>query len=177
MLALVVAFTGLVLALDVETTGLQTVGLMFACFASLGVSVNMLASGVLLKQVPTTVFSFYMSIGTLILSLAALFWQGGLALPTSGAGQAYFAGMLLFFFSGYLATYNAIRLLGAVPMSTIMNLEPVATILIAFVLLGEILNIHQLWGGMIVIAGILIAQWPQLRQLQHRRRATKLPTN
>ena len=173
ILALVIAFAGLILALDVETDGVQLIGLVFAVLASLGVTANMLSSAHVLKQVSTTVFSFYMALSTLLLSLVVTLFNGEFSPPHSTEGIIYFAGMLLFFFSGYICTYNAVRLIGPVLMSPLMNLEPIATSLLAVLLLEEVLLIQQVWGGAIVIFGILLAQLPGILAFLRRKRQSK----
>ncbi len=163
LIALLLAFSGLVMALDVQTEGLQLIGLIFAVCAALGVCINMVGSGYLLQHVPTTVFSFYLALSTCAVSGTVMLATGGLALPVDAPGWGAFSAMLGFFIIAFICTYKGIRLIGAVRMSTVMNLEPVATILIAVALLGESLLGQQLLGGGIVLAGILLAQWPQLR--------------
>ena len=165
LLALLVAFVGLTLALDVQANDLNTVGLLFAVVSSIGVSLNMLGSGRILKKLPTTVFSFYMSLSVLVLALLMTLPKGGPALPINQTGWLIFSGMLLAFIIGFMAVYNGVRLIGPVRMSTVMNLEPVGTVLMAVWLLGESLNGTQIIGGLIVLLGILLAQWPNIRPL------------
>ena len=168
-LALIVAFIGLVISLGVEMEGLQTIGLIFATVASIGIAINMVASSYLLRHVPTTVFGFYMSVGTLLISLIVMTNHEGLVLPESTTGIWIFMGMLVSFIIGYFSVYNAIRIIGAEPASTTLNLEPIATILIAAVLLGELLTRQKILGGVIVLLGILMAQWPQLVAYKRKR--------
>jgi drug/metabolite transporter (DMT)-like permease len=162
MVALLVAFAGLIISLDVQLVGLKTIGLVFAAFASLGIAINMIWSSYFLKQVPTTVFGFYMSIGTLLISSIVVLNRGSFELPQSKEGLWVFVAMLMSFIVGYFSIYNAIRIIGAAPASTILNLEPVVTIVFAVLLLGELFNMQQLFGGAIVLIGILMSQWPQL---------------
>ena len=61
-----------------------------------------------------------------------------------------------------MAGYSGLRLIGPVRTSTVMNIEPVVTILIAVILLGEILTGAQLLGGAVVIAAVMLAQMPQI---------------
>jgi len=169
MLALLVAFAGLALALEVSGgVELHPLGLTLACCAALGVTLNMVSSGYLLQRMPTTVFSFYLTLTTGILSALAVLATGGPELPQGATGWWAFCGMLASFIIAFLGTYNGIRLIGAVRMSTIMNLEPVATILIAVAALGESLSARQVLGGGIVLAAIVLAQWPRWRAALRR---------
>jgi drug/metabolite transporter (DMT)-like permease len=156
--ALFIAFSGLYIALEVETEGTRIVGILFAATASFSIMLNMLGSSHLLQRIPTTLFAFYQALSVCLLSTLALAFSGGLVLPHSLTGAIYLGIMLLAFLTAYLCSYNAIRLVGPVSTSTIMNLEPLATILFAFILLGEILTWNQAIGGAIVLAGIVLAQ-------------------
>ena len=132
--------------------------------ASLGVALNMLASGYLLKNIPTTVFSVYMSISTsLLAALTVIIIGNGVALPNAPAGWSIFICMLITFIGGFLAIYQGIKLIGSLRTSTIMNLEPIATTLVAVMLLHEILTQRHIVGGLIVLAAIILAQWPQIK--------------
>lgn len=165
IIALIFGFTGLLIALEINVATIPAMGLLFGIMASLGVALNMLASGYLLKNIPTTVFSVYMSISTSALAAIAVITLGdGIALPNAPAGWWIFICMLVTFIGGFLAIYKGIQLIGSLRTSTIMNLEPIATTLVAVVLLHEILTQRHILGGLIVLAAILLAQWPQLRQ-------------
>ncbi|MGB0846625.1 MAG: DMT family transporter [Thiolinea sp.] len=167
--ALIAAFIGLYIALDVETSGAQATGLILAVMAAIGVAANTVGSGILLHKMPTTVFSMYLAFTTMLCAGIVVLWQGHLSLPETTTGWWAFCGMLISFIVGFIAIYNGIRLLGSLRLSTIMNLEPVATIAIAVVLLNEVLTGKHLLGGLIVLMAILLAQWPQLRQHQQNK--------
>ena len=156
--ALLLAFSGLFIVLDVKLDDVQPVGILFAVTAALGVCVNMLGGGYILRRVPTTVFSFYQSTSVLILSAIALLFSGGLALPEAGPGMLAFGVMLIAFIIAFFSVYNAIRLTGPVRTATIMNLEPVMTVGFAIWLLGEQPGFDHLIGGLVVLAGVLLAQ-------------------
>lgn len=162
ILALLIAFTGLLIALNVTTAGLQWIGIALALMASCGVAVNTVLSGHLLNYMPIPVFSVYTSGITALIAVILVMQNGGLALPQSSVGILAFIGMLLGFGIGYIAIYTGISLMGAAPLATIMNLEPVATIIVAAVLLGEVLTQQQMLGGLVVLGGVLLAQWPQI---------------
>ncbi|GII93078.1 EamA family transporter [Sinosporangium siamense] len=63
----------------------------------------------------------------------------------------------------YLTSIVALRRLSAAVGSTVASLEVIAGSLAAFVLLGEALGLHQILGGLIVLAGALIAQTAVVR--------------
>jgi len=170
MFALMLAFAGLFIALEIKPSGLSgtelSIGLVFAVMASLGIALNMVASGYLLIKLPTTVFSFYMGVGTTFLALIAVISSSGLKLPVGYEGWWTFSTMLLSFIIGFLATYKSVQLIGSLRTSTVMNLEPIATILIAILLLHEVLTLQHIIGGLLVLIAILLAQWPQIQSVR-----------
>jgi len=159
IVALVAAFGGLILALDVGTDAVQPIGLLLAVTASIGVALNMIGSSHMLARLEMTVFSFYMAIGAFVISAVVILANGSFSLPAAGSeGERAFGLMLLTFFIAFLSVYNGIRLIGPVRLSTVMNLEPVATILIAVALLGETMAAQQIFGGAIVVTAVVISQ-------------------
>ncbi len=161
--AFLIAFFGLTIALDVKLVGLQTTGLIFAMCASLGITLNMLGGGYLVQRMPATVLNYYQSITVCILASIVLIFSGGPAMPQTSYGWLVFSIMLISFTIAFISIYAALRLVGAVLTSNVMNLEPVATILFAVVLLGEFMTPSHILGGSIVLAGIMLAQWSQVK--------------
>lgn len=166
--ALAAAFFGLLVALDVDMTGQQSLdlhplGLLLAICASIGVATNMVSSGAIMKRLDTSVFSLYLAIGACVISTVVAVSGEGYHLPYGETGWWAFSLMLLSFCAAFVATYSGVRLIGPVRISTVMNLEPIATILIAVALLGETLGNSQLLGGAVVITAVVLAQWPRRR--------------
>ncbi len=163
MFALLIAFVGLLLALDVESAEVSKIGLGFAICAAIGIALNLVLSGQVLQRVETQVFSTYTAAVSALLASLVVFFSGGLSLPAGVVGWAAFCGMLVSFFVGFICTFNAISRLGSVRFASLMNLEPVATIILAMLLLGETLNSLQVAGAFIVIAGVILAQYAAKR--------------
>lgn len=158
ILALAIAFSGLVLALDVRIEGARFTGILFAGIASIAITLNLIGSARLLQRIPTTQFAFYQALSVCLVSALVLLFNSSFALPQTAKGGLYLAVMLLAFLTAYISTYNAIRLVGPVNTSTAMNLEPISTIAFAVIVLGEMLTWNQVFGGAVVLVGIVLAQ-------------------
>lgn len=165
LLALVIAFIGLFIALDINADSTQSIGVLLAVIASIGVTVNMLGSANILTRISFSLFSLYQSTAVTIISVTLVLFTGGLALPNSAKGWVILMVMLLSFIIAYLSVYTSLKFIGAVRTSTIMNLEPIMTIIFAIALLQEQMTIEKLIGGAIVLFAILLAQMPQIRML------------
>ncbi|MEH6455354.1 MAG: DMT family transporter [Cocleimonas sp.] len=164
-LALVIAFIGLFIALDIDTDNTQPIGIFLAVMAAVGVTINMIGSASILKRIDFSLFSLYQATVITLISATVILFTGGISLPNSTQGWLIFMTMLISFIIAYLSVYTSLKFIGAVRTSTIMNLEPIMTILFAIALLQEQMTIEKLVGGGIVLCAILLAQLPQIRSL------------
>jgi len=165
LVALILAFIGLFIALDIDTENTKIVGVVFAATAAIGVTINMLGSANILQRIPFTLFSLYQAIVVSTISAFFVVFTGGIALPDSPKGWIIFLVMLASFVIAYLSVYASLKVIGAVRTSTIMNLEPIMTTVFAFALLQEQMTKQKLLGAVIVLFAILLAQLPQIRTL------------
>lgn len=162
-LALIIAFIGLFIALDINTDKTQPIGIFLAVMAAVGVTINMIGSANILKRIDFSLFSLYQATIITLISAIVILFTGGVSLPNSNQGWLIFMAMLISFIIAYLSVYTSLKLIGAVRTSTIMNLEPIMTIVFAIALLQEQMTIEKLIGGGIVLCAILLAQLPQIR--------------
>lgn len=164
VVAFLVAFGGLALALQVSFAGLDPRGIAFALAGGVGASAAFVWTGRSLPHVNTMVLSFHMSLcGTLVAAVAILA-SGALALPATGAaGWGALVATILCFGAAFLAMFTGVRMIGAVRTSMVMNLEPIATIGLAVLLLGESLTAQQLAGAALVLGAVAVAQRPAAR--------------
>lgn len=70
----------------------------------------------------------------------------------------YVVGVAVF---GLVFWIKGVCLIGPSRASIFMNLMPIFTLFFAFLLLGETINLHQLIGGVFVIAGVYVTTSPQ----------------
>jgi len=161
VVAFLVAFGGLALALQVSFAGLDPRGIAFALVGAVGASAAFVWTGRALPHVNTLVLSFHMSVcGTLVAALAVLA-SGALALPATGAaGWGALAATIICFAVAFIGMFTGVRMIGAVRTSMVMNLEPIATIGLAVLLLGESLTLQQLVGAALVLGAVALAQRP-----------------
>jgi drug/metabolite transporter (DMT)-like permease len=82
----------------------------------------------------------------------------GFRLPANGGGWAGLAGLTLFYVAGIIGLFLLLPLLGAVQTAVVLNLEPVAVALMAWLALGEALTPLQIAGAVIVVATVMFVQ-------------------
>ena len=159
--ALAIALTGLVLVLaGAETGGLDPLATALGLCAALVCTVYILVSGSIAERMSPQLFS------TLVCSGAAVTLSAGSAAlgqlqpgAVTAPGWAWLACLAL------VSTVAAISLqfagiarVGPTVASILCTVEPVVTVVLAFVVFGEVLGAAQLLGGGLVLAGVIVLQ-------------------
>jgi drug/metabolite transporter (DMT)-like permease len=165
MWALGVALTGIVLVLSGATSGrfdwlgaLLALGaaITYTCYILVGDQVDVpplaLAALVCTGAFGTFLVSSFVRGGTdLGFAPIGWLWLGALALVST-------VGAILLFFAGMARVGPSVA-------SILSILEPVVTVLAAAAVFGETLTVTQWLGGSLVLAAVLIVQWPRRQSL------------
>ena len=161
IICLLVAFMGLALALRVTFADLHPAGLGLAALAALAITVFVVWSGRALGEVDNSIATFHMAVGALAVAALATLATGSFTLDISGAfGWLTFMVAVLSFIAAFFAIFKGVRAAGPVRFAMIMNMEPVITIALSLMILGESLSLQQLVGAAMVIGAVAVAQRP-----------------
>ncbi|WP_374928533.1 DMT family transporter [Kytococcus sedentarius] len=171
-----VAVGGLVLVLDLESTGLDPLGVLWALAAAVGLATYFIAGSSVHKDVPgVAVAGLGMLVGGVTLLTAGAL--GLLSLSTSTAPSAigslaipWWVGLALMglltagvaYGTGTMAT----RRLGATVASFVGLTEVLFTALFGWLLLEQHLGPVQLLGGAVVLGGIVLVRLQEARELR-----------
>ncbi|WP_326538566.1 DMT family transporter [Pseudorhodoferax sp.] len=112
-----------------------------------------------LAALPGTVRSFYTMLivcSSLAVAGSAGVVPGGLAWPRHGAGWAGLAVLMLLYTAGFTLLFVTVPRLDMARNAPMMNVEPIATLFIAWAVLGQWLAPIQLVGTLVVLAGIVL---------------------
>lgn len=165
LLAMPVLLIGLALALDVfgATSGLGAAGqwqqigagvafalLAAAVFGAALVCTQHEAAGVDGRLRTTVTMTLVGLLALLVLPL-----QGGLHLPQAAAGWWGLAGLTLCYGTAFTIMFTLLPRLGVVGSSPIMNVEPVAALVLAWALLGQSIAPVQVAGALIVVGAVM----------------------
>jgi len=155
--ALAVCFVGLLQVLGVSLGVVSTSGMMFGVAAAFVQACHVLLSHAIVTDISplltvgwsaiatSTVFFLYgVTSGNLLWSLTPIAWGAVL-------GTAFFAN-----FIGIVLFFVGMRLVGPSDASIVMNLEPVLTVILSVLLLGESFGWAQALGGGIILGGLYI---------------------
>jgi drug/metabolite transporter (DMT)-like permease len=166
VIALIGAFAGLSLVLGVGAQTPDPVGLMAGfgaagAFAAILVFTPLLAPG--LSASLRTFFMMALAAAVLGSGTVAI---GGPHLPAGTLAWVGLAGLAVFYALGIVGLFLLLPYLGAVQTAVVLNLEPVAVALIAFLALGEKLTGLQLLGAAIVVTAVIYFQAAGRRTLR-----------
>jgi drug/metabolite transporter (DMT)-like permease len=157
--ALVVAFAGLFLALDVGGGRLSPAGFGLAFGGALLFTLVILVNNALVGGADSRPVSLHM------LTVAAAFYLlidlvlGEFPLPQGGIGVAAFLGVGVFYTFSIISMFIAVSWIGPARTSLTMNFEPITSVFLGTVVLGQAMAPLQFLGAALVIASILFVAW------------------
>ena len=157
IIAVLVCFAGLLQVLGVSFGQVSATGLVFGLLAALGQACHVLLSHRIVADL-----SPLLTVGWSALATAAAFFAYGSfsgdllwVLPASGwgaiFGTAFFANYI-----GIVLFFVGLRLVGPSDASIVMNLEPVLTVVLSILLLGESFGWLQALGGGVILGGLYL---------------------
>lgn len=155
--AFVAAFAGLALALGPDFGELDWRGVTGASTASLGAVLVMIGGARAARRMDAIAASFYTQAFSIPVVVVVLAVTGAPALPATAAGWAGLGVAASGYIAGIVFLMIAVRLAEPAPVSMVNNLEPVVTLAVAAVLLGERLSPAQYAGGALVLAAVMLA--------------------
>lgn len=90
-----------------------------------------------------------------MLALVAGLSGGGLHWPDAPAGWWGLVALSVLYGTAFTAVFTLLPKLGAVGNSPILNIEPVAALLLGWLILGQVVNPSQWAGALIVVAAVM----------------------
>ena len=153
--ALLVAFLGLALALGPRLEFLDWRGVACAVLAALGMALAVSFGGKAMQGEDTLTMNFYTNLWLLIGLAAFMAVAGGFRLPATGFGAIAALGVCVSYIVAFVTWFLALRMVSPVRLAALFNIEPLVSILAAFLLLGERLGPMQLAGAALVLGSIV----------------------
>ena len=158
VVSLVLALAGLGLILGADTRGATPLGVVLLLAAAIGYAVYIVGGRVLSTSAKASVLTAHVL--TVATALLGLRWYAeGATLPTSPAQWGVVVGI------GVLGTgvplvllYEGLGFLQANRASVLGTAEPVTTVTLGVLLLGESLTVETALGGLLVVVGVLLSQ-------------------
>ena len=161
--ALVVAFIGLSLALDLGGGTLNAVGFAHALGGAILITVLVLLNARMVGSGDSRPVSLHMLFTGFLSYLACDIVLGTYPLPVDTTGWIAFLCVGIFYSFSIVAMFVAISWIGTVRTALIMNLEPITSVFLGTVILGQPMSATQLLGAAIVVGAIVFTAWHKLR--------------
>lgn len=162
--ATLVAFAGLAVMLGVSVQELDWRGVALGLAAGFLCAINVTwVARALYRHDPVVTMTHMAIVAALCLTGAAIV-VGGPPTPTGVAGWAALLAAATAQAASIPLLYVALPLIGPERSGVINNLQPVATIVVAILLLGETLRTSQFLGAAMIIGGIFLMQYAAKRQ-------------
>lgn len=155
--AAVVAFAGVVLVIGVGEGAVDWRGIALAFGAALALSGNIVGAAVLNRHMGPLGVPFALSCVGVVVFAALMVADGGPALPATARGWWIFAAATLASPAALIAFYIALPRAGAQRSGLILNVEPVFTVFLAMLILGETLGAYQALGAALIVGAIAAA--------------------
>ena len=91
-----------------------------------------------------------------LLALAAVTAQGGPHLPTAALGWVGLGALTFLYGTAFTIMFTLLPKLGVVGNSPILNVEPVAALALAWLLLGQSVSTVQMLGALLVVGTVMV---------------------
>lgn len=108
-----------------------------------------------LRGAVRSVWTLGVVFGAMLLAGGAGLVPGGLALPQDTPGWLGLAGLTVLYGSAFTALFVMLPRLDMAQNAPVMNIEPVASLLLGWLILQQTLAPIQLVGGLVVLSGIV----------------------
>jgi DME family drug/metabolite transporter len=164
--AVATAFVGLALMLGVSFAAVDLRGVALVMAAAVAAAWHAVWLVRRVADIDPVVVTFHMALVAATVLLVVSLSSGNVVWPSAAVGWAGMAGVVCLQASSVPLYFIGLARIGALRSAVITNLQPVVSIVAAFLLFGEILTPVQLIGGAMVLAGIWLMQWAGTRSDQ-----------
>ncbi|MCI0993938.1 EamA family transporter [Pseudomonas corrugata] len=110
-----------------------------------------------------TIFIVFSSVNLAGLSGAL---PGGFNLPATSTGWLALATLVTLYGTGFIVLFISVPRLDMPRNAPVMNIEPLATLLIGWLVLDQMLSPGQILGGAIVVAGIVLLTYRKVERIK-----------
>lgn len=162
--AIAIAFAGLALMLGVSADAIDPRGVALALGAALAAAWNSVWLSRRMGHCDIFIVTFHMAWVAAAALVALSLVLGGIHWPELAIGWVGLIGVVVLQATSVPAYFVAIPIVGAVKSGMISNLQPLISILAAYLLYDEVLSAMQWMGGAMVLGGVWMMQMSDRRR-------------
>ncbi len=159
MTALLFSLSGCLLVIGTDLTAVDYRGVLLAFLTAVFFSIYIVGNKKILNSVEPIVSLAYMAAFSVVFFALKSIWDGTLSFQYSTVDVI--SALLLAIIPtliGIIALFKALEILGASKSAIISSFEPVVTLLLAYVLIGDRITLVQLAGGAFILTSVFIVQ-------------------
>jgi drug/metabolite transporter (DMT)-like permease len=149
----IVAFTGVGLMLGGGSVSLNPYGVVFSVLAATGAAYTFLSGSRVAKQLNPVVLTFWVNFMGIFLILPLIY--GRFMMPETAAGWYLTGGATICYIIAILCQFQALSHMPAAKAAFLFNFEPVVSLCLAAIILGERLAPVQ-WVGVAIVMVVLL---------------------
>ena len=157
--ALAIAFAGLARMLGASLGVSDFRGVGLALGASFACAWNAVWLARRVAHLDAVVVTLHMALSAAPILLIITFATGGLDVPDNASGWGGLLGVVALQCTAMPFYFYAIPRIGALRSAMVSNVQPVVSIVAAYLFFAEVITLVQFVGGVMVLAGIALAQW------------------
>jgi drug/metabolite transporter (DMT)-like permease len=164
--ALIISLIGCIVVLWGPLGHINIRGVVLAFLVAVFYSIYIIGSRKMLSDIPPSKVSAWMGLCCLVFFSVYGAFTGSLRIAFNTVNISAAVVLALWCtIIGFLAFLTGLKLIGAQNASILSTFEPLYTLLLAWVLIGEIISIQQIIGGVIIMSGVLILNLPKKSRL------------
>ena len=158
-----VAFGGLAIALKVWDLRIDIIGILLGIVGAVSLALNIVISARYMRRLPRLSVLLYLMVVVWLVAAIYVAVDHSLKWPQGSQAWLIVAGLMVTYTIAMCSFYLAVDVLTPPRTGLIMNVEPVATIFCAALLLDEALGVWQYAGAALVIAAVVVVSWQNAR--------------
>lgn len=159
--AILLAFAGVALTLPSQPATADVIGVLWAVLAAVTWAAVLVLSGIWFLGGDARPRTFYVIVTVFVASLVVALATRNVAWPDTVTGVAGFLGGSLAYALGVMGVFITTAALGPLRAAFYMNFEPVAAVILAALVLGQVLTVVQGFGALLVVIALFLFKPPR----------------
>jgi drug/metabolite transporter (DMT)-like permease len=164
ILALVLGLIGVGLVIGTPEVAPDWRGVALALGASIGFTAVLMVNARIMRNRDSRPVTLWMLAASACVYILVALVVRDFAVPQTGVGWLAFGAIPVFYSFAFIGLFAAVAALGPLRTALIMNFEPVASVVLGWLILGQSLGPVQLFGAALVVSAIMLAARRQPRQ-------------
>jgi DME family drug/metabolite transporter len=161
LLSTLIVFFGLSLALAVQFSELNVVGMLAGLVSAFGFAIVCSVSNRLMYDQDSRTVTLYLSAAATVTMIVVSAFAANIQFPVTTSGWNGFIFSNVLYACAIIGFYRSIAMVGAGAATFFLNLEPIVVIGAGYVFLNQMISSWQMAGVAIVVGALIYASQPE----------------